>query len=52
MATGFLWNNLVASAAYIGDLGSAAIPALPLSNLLDPQPRVRARYTTTTGIQI
>lgn len=52
MATGFLWNNLVASAAYLGDLGTAAIAALPISNLLDPQPRVRARYTTPTGIQI
>lgn len=52
MATGFLWQNLVSTAAYIGDLGTAAIAAQPISNLLDPQPRVRARYTTTTGIQI
>lgn len=52
MATGFQWSNLFASAAFFGDLGAQAIAALPLSNLLDPQPRIRTRYTTTTGIQI
>ena len=52
MATAFLWNNRIASAAYIGELGPVAIAALPLSNVLDPQPRVRARWTTPTGIQI
>jgi hypothetical protein len=52
MATAFLWNNRIASAVYFGDLGPAAIAALPLSNVLDPQPRVRARWVTPTGIQV
>lgn len=52
MATAFLWNNLVASAAYVADMGTTAIAALPLSNLLDPQPRIRTRWTTPTGIAV
>ena len=51
MSTAFLWQDRIA-AAWLGEAGPACIPALPLSNVVDPQPRVRARWTTTTGIQI
>jgi hypothetical protein len=51
MATAFLHVNLLAS-AFVGDLGTLATAALPLSNALDSQPRVRARYAPATGISI
>jgi hypothetical protein len=51
MATAFLWNNVLAS-AYMGDVGTAAMSVLPLSNLQDPQPRLRTRWVPATGISI
>lgn len=50
MAAAFLWDNLIDSAAFVGDLDVPAIAALPLSNLLDPQPRVRARWQPASAI--
>jgi hypothetical protein len=51
MATAFLWNNHLAS-CFIGDIGTAALSVLPLSNIQDPQPRLRARWVPATGVQI
>jgi hypothetical protein len=51
MATAFLWNNVLAS-AYMGDVGTGALSVLPLSNLQDPQPRLRTRWVPATGISI
>lgn len=50
MAAAFLWRNLIDTAAFVGELGAPAIPALPLSNLLDPQPRVRTRWQPASTI--
>lgn len=44
MAAAFLHSNLFDTAAFYGDLGTSALASLPLSNLRDAQPRVRARW--------
>jgi hypothetical protein len=44
MASAFLYRDWVPGAAFVGDVGASAIPSLPLSNLLDAQPRVRTRW--------
>ena len=44
MASAFLYRDWVGSTVFVGDLGTPAIASLPLSNLLDAQPRVRTRW--------
>jgi len=44
MAAAFLYRDRVAEAVFIGDVGVPAIASMPLSNIRDPQPRVRARW--------
>lgn len=44
MRAAFMWADLVAGAAYLGDAAAAAVPSLPITNLVDPQPRHRARW--------
>ena len=44
MASAFLYRNLFDSAVFYGDTGTTALSSLPLSNLRDPQPRVRDRW--------
>lgn len=51
MSTAFLWQNVLAS-AWIGDSGTAATTSLPLSNLSDPQPRVRTRWSPGSGVAL
>ena len=51
MSTAFLFRDRIAD-AWIGETGPACITTLPLSNVRDAQPRVRARWTTTTGVGI
>ena len=43
MPAGFLYNNAANAAAFFS--AEAITPAMPLSNLSDPQPRRRARFT-------
>lgn len=45
MAAAFLHRNLFDTAVFYGDTGTLALSSLPLSNLRDPQPRVRARWS-------
>jgi hypothetical protein len=45
MPSAFLWDDRVSRAAFIGDLGASALATLPLSNIIDPQPRLRARWS-------
>lgn len=53
MAAAFLHDNLIPAAVFIGNLGTAQVAALPLSNLSDPQPRVRSRWQpATAGIYV
>jgi len=49
MAAAFLHDDVIASAVFLGDLGTSAQPSLPLSNLADPQPRVRTRWIPATA---
>lgn len=49
MSAAFLYDDLIAGAAFIGDLGTAALPALPLANLTDPQPRIRTRWSPASA---
>jgi len=44
MAAAILYDDVIAGAVFIGDLGTAATGTMPLSNLADPQPRVRTRW--------
>jgi hypothetical protein len=44
MGAAFLYRDWVPSAAFVGDIGTPPIASLPLSNLLDAQPRVRTRW--------
>lgn len=51
MSTAFLWQNALAN-AWVGDTGTAALPALSLANLSDPQPRVRTRWPGGAGVSV
>ena len=51
MSTAFLWQNALAN-AWVGDRGTAALPALSLANLSDPQPRVRTRWPGGAGVSV
>lgn len=51
MSTAFMWQNVLAS-AWVGDYGTASLPALSLANLSDPQPRVRTRWPTGAGVKL
>lgn len=44
MPAAFLHTDLVAAATSISEVGTAALAALPLANLRDPQPRIRTRW--------
>lgn len=46
MAGAFLYSNVVTGA--VGLSNPTSTPTLPLSNLLDPQPRIRARVDATS----
>ena len=41
MAGAFLWDERVARAVVLSALGTQPVASMPLSNLLDPQPRDR-----------
>ncbi|MCX7275536.1 MAG: hypothetical protein NTV19_20875 [Burkholderiales bacterium] len=43
MAGAFLWDDRVAKAASLTAVTGTPVASMPLSNLLDPQPRLRAR---------
>ncbi|MCX7380439.1 MAG: hypothetical protein NT133_03260 [Alphaproteobacteria bacterium] len=43
MAGAFLWDDKVAKAASLTATAGTSVASMPLSNLLDPQPRLRAR---------
>ena len=43
MAGAFLWDDKVAKAASLTAVTGTPVASMPLSNLLDPQPRLRAR---------
>ncbi len=49
MAGAFLWDDRVASSASISALAGTVVSSMPLSNLLDPQPRLRARLLGSTA---
>jgi hypothetical protein len=42
MDTAFLWDDKVAGASIVA-LAGTTVAGMPLSNLADPQPRLRAR---------
>ncbi len=44
MPGAFLWDDRVARALSLTAPGAQPVPSLPLSNLLDPQPRHRTRW--------
>ena len=44
MAGAFLWDDRVAQAIALTSVGGTPVASLPLANLLDPQPRHRARW--------
>jgi len=44
MAAAFMYRDWITDAVFVGDVGTPAIASLPLSNLRDPQPRVRTRW--------
>jgi hypothetical protein len=47
-----MFRDRIATAPFLDNLGVTCINELPISNVRDVQPRVRARWATTTGIQI
>lgn len=49
MSAAFLYDDLIASAAFIGDLGTAASASLPLTHLTEPQPRIRTRWVPASA---
>lgn len=49
MAGAFLWDDKVGASLSITSLGVAPPAGMPLSNLIDPQPRMRARFVATTA---
>ena len=52
MAAAFMYDDLVAGAAFIGDLNTIASASMPLTNLSDPQPRVRTRWAGSVSLYI
>jgi hypothetical protein len=44
MAGAFLWDDRVAQAIALTSVGATPVASLPMANLLDPQPRHRARW--------
>ena len=44
MAGAFLWDDRVAQAIALTSVGGTPVASLPIANLLDPQPRQRARW--------
>lgn len=44
MGSAFMYRDMVQRAAFIGDLGTQAVTSLPMSNLADPQLRIRTRW--------
>lgn len=44
MPAAFMWDDKIAGAAFLGDLGTMAATGLPLSNLTESQPRQRTRW--------
>jgi hypothetical protein len=49
MPGAFLWDERVARAAALSAIGVQPVASLPLSNLLDPQPRHRTRWLGTVA---
>jgi hypothetical protein len=49
MPGAFLWDDRVASVAAISAPAGTPVATMPLSNLLDPQPRIHARLIGSTG---
>ena len=49
MPGAFLWDDKVASALSIISLGVAPPAGMPVSNLIDPQPRMRTRFVANTA---
>jgi hypothetical protein len=49
MAGAFLWDDKVAGALSITSLGVAPPAGMPLSNLRDPQPRLRTRFVANAA---
>ena len=53
MAGAFLWDDKVAKAASLTAVTGTLVASMPLSNLVDPQPRLRARLLgSTAGILV
>ena len=44
MGSAFMYRDVVQRAVFMGDLGTQAVTSLPLSNLADPQLRIRTRW--------
>jgi hypothetical protein len=49
MAGAFLWDDRVRSAIALTSAAGTPVASLPISNLLDPQPRLRARWLGGTA---
>ncbi len=49
MPGAFLWDERVARAVGLSALGAQPVASMPLSNLLDPQPRHRTRWLDTAA---
>ena len=49
MPGAFLWDDKAATALSITSRGAAPPAGMPLSNLIDPQPRMRTRFVTNTA---
>jgi hypothetical protein len=49
MGCAFLWDDRVAGAASLVSVGGTPVATMPVGNLLDPQPRHRARWLGTTA---
>ena len=49
MPGAFLWDDKVAKATTLTTMAGTTVPTMPLSNLLDPQPRLRARLLGSTA---
>lgn len=52
MPAAFLHLNRVASAVSVTDAGGGAVVSLPLSNVLDAQPRMRARWASPASCAV
>ena len=49
MAAAFLWDDRVRSAVSVTSVGGTPVASMPVANLLDPQPRHRARWIGSTA---